>query len=89
MQANHQGTSELGNSKYILLVQSGPQQREACSWKGQLESLNLVSFGAVGKSQAKLERTDRSWKVSLEMESFAAVRKFLLKLESLNENGKL
>ena len=49
----------------------------------------------VGKRRAKLERTERSWKFSfevgnfflklerfLQMESFAAVRKFWLKLES-------
>ena len=57
----------------------------------KLESLELESFAEVGKSQARLERTERSWKVSLKLEnleSFAAVGKFWLKLESLNELGK-
>ena len=71
----------------------------------KFESLKLESFTEVGKSQAKLERTQRSWKepskvgkirpklesffwswkVSLKLESFAAVGNFWLKLESLNE----
>ena len=42
----------------------------------ELESLKLKSFAEVGKSQAKLERTERSWKELIE------VRKFELKLES-------
>ena len=49
----------------------------------KLQSLKLESFAEVGKSLAKLERTDRSWKVSF------GVGKFWLKLESLNELGKL
>ena len=60
-----------------------------------LESLKLESFAEVGKSQAKLERTEQSWKepsevgkLLLKLESFAAVGKFWLKLESLNELGK-
>ena len=36
-----------------------------------------------------MERTERSWKVSLKLESFAAVGKFWLKLEKSNEIGKL
>ena len=36
-----------------------------------------------------MERTERSRKVSLKSESFAAVGKFWLKLKSLNELGKL
>ena len=50
------------------------------NWKEPIE---------VGKNRAKLERTERSWKVfflswkvSLKLESFAAVGKFWLKLES-------
>ena len=56
----------------------------------------------VGKRRAKLERTEQSWKEPsevgkfvlklerfLQLESFAAVGKFWLKLESLNELGKL
>ena len=52
----------------------------------------LERFAEVGKSQAKLERTERSWKepsevgklrcswkISLQLESFAAVEKFWLK----------
>ena len=35
----------------------------------KFESLKLKSFAEVGKSQAKLERTERSWKVSLQLES--------------------
>ena len=33
----------------------------------KLESLELKSFAEVGKSQAKLERTDISWKESSEV----------------------
>ena len=43
----------------------------------KLESLKLETFAAVGKSHAKLERTERSWKEWIE------VGKFELKLESL------
>ena len=39
----------------------------------KLESLKLESFAEVGKNRLKLERTERSWKVSLKFESFAAV----------------
>ena len=42
----------------------------------KLESLKSESFAEVGKSQAKLERTERSWKEPIE------VGKFELKLES-------
>ena len=42
----------------------------------KLKSLKLESFAEVGKSQAKLERTERSWKEPIE------VGKFELKLES-------
>ena len=42
----------------------------------------LESFAEVGKSQAKLERTERSWKESSE------VGKLLSKLESFAEVGK-
>ena len=42
----------------------------------KLESLKLESFDEVRKSQAKLERTERSWKEPFE------VGKFELKLES-------
>ena len=42
----------------------------------KLESLKLESFTEVEKSQAKLERTERSWKESIE------IGKFELKLES-------
>ena len=58
----------------------------------KLENLKLESFAEVGKSQAKLERTDRSWKEPSEVSaerSFAAVGKFWLRLASLNELGKL
>ena len=48
----------------------------------KLERLMLESFAKVGKSQAKLERTGRSWK------ELSEVRKFLLKLESFAEVGK-
>ena len=46
--------------------------RDTCSWKGQLEnfkleSLKLESFAEVGKSQAKLERTERSSKEPIEV----------------------
>ena len=42
------------------------------SWKEsfKLESLKLESFAEVGKSQAKLERTERSWKEPSEVEKF-------------------
>ena len=50
------------------------KEREVGSFK--LESLKLESFAEVGKSQAKLERTERSWKEPCD------VGKFLLKLES-------
>ena len=33
----------------------------------KLESLKLESFVAIGKSQAKLERTERSWKEPIEV----------------------
>ena len=36
--------------------------RDACSWKGQLES-----FAEVGKSEAKLEKSERSWKEPTEV----------------------
>ena len=49
---------------------------DACSSKGQLESYKLESLAEVGKSQAKLERTKRSWKEPSE------VGKNRLKLES-------
>ena len=48
----------------------------------KLESLKLESFAEVGKSQAKLERTERNWKEPSE------VGKLLLKLESFAEVGK-
>ena len=35
----------------------------------KLKSLKLKNFAEVGKSRAKLERTDRSWKVSMQLES--------------------
>ena len=38
----------------------------------------------VRKNRVKLKKTDRSWKVSLKFESFAAVGKFWLKLQSFN-----
>jgi len=47
----------------------------------KLQSFKLESL--------KLKRAKRSLKVSPQLESFAAVGKFWLKLESLNENGKL
>ena len=69
--------------------------RDTCSRKEQLErtrSWKVLSKKVsiwVGKSLAKLERTDRSWKEStevgkflLKLESFAEVLKFWLKLES-------
>ena len=43
----------------------------------------LESLAEVGKSQAKLERTERSWKVRAEF------GKLGLKLESKTEVGKL
>ena len=43
----------------------------------KLESLKLESLAEVGKSQTKLERTERSWKEPIEVE------KFEMKLESL------
>ena len=60
-----------------------------------LESLKLESFAEVGKSQAKLERTDWSWKEPIEvwkfevkLESTTDVGKWLMKLESLNWTWK-
>ena len=57
----------------------------------KLESLKLESFAEVGKSQAKLERIDWSWKVwaevgklGMKLESTTEVEKWLMKLESLN-----
>ena len=55
-----------------------PIFRDTCSWKGQLES-----FAEVGKSLAKLERTDQSWKEPSE------VGKFELKLESSGWSWKV
>ena len=64
----------------------------------KLENQKLESFAekAKRKSQAKLERTEQSWKepsevgkLLLKLESSAAVGKFWLKLESLNELEKL
>ena len=54
---------------------------DTCSLKGKLESFKLESpklesFAEVGKSQTKLERTERSWNEPME------VGKFELKLES-------
>ena len=48
----------------------------------KLECLKLASFAEVGKSHAKLERTERNWKELIE------VGKFELKLESKTESGK-
>ena len=48
----------------------------------KLESLKLESFVEVGKGKAKLEITERSWKVQ------SAVGKLGLKLESTTEIGK-
>ena len=48
----------------------------------KFESLKLESFTEVGKSQAKLERTDLSWKVRAE------VLKLGLKFENTTEVGK-
>ena len=48
----------------------------------RLESLKLENLAEVGKSQAKLERTERSWKEPSED------GKLLLKLESFAEVGK-
>ena len=48
----------------------------------KLENLKLESFAEVGKSEAKLERTEQSWKEPSE------VGKLLLKLESFAEVGK-
>ena len=59
------------------------EKLESFKW----ESLKLESFADFGKSLAKLERTERSWKVSLKLESVAAVGKFWLKMKSLNELG--
>ena len=53
------------------------------SWKKREVGKFLVGKSEVGKFPKKLERTERSWKVSSE------VRKFLLKLESFAEVGKL
>ena len=67
-----------------------------------MESLKLESFTEVGKSQAKLERTEQSWKEPSEVGKNQAklertkrsekvsleVGKFWLKLESLNGLGK-
>ena len=49
----------------------------------KLESLKLESFAEVGKSQAKLERTERSWKEPIE------VGKFELQLESSERSWKV
>ena len=68
----------------------------------KLESLKLESFAEDGKSQAKLERTDWSWKepnevgknraklesLILELESFAEVGKFRRSWKVLVEVGK-
>ena len=55
----------------------------------------LESFAEFGKSQAKLERTQRSWKepskvgkLLLKLENFGEVGKFLLKLEREKRNWK-
>jgi len=45
----------------------------------KLDNLKLESFAEVGKSKAKLERTERSWKEPIK------VGKFELKLESTTE----
>ena len=54
-----------------------------------------VKLGLVGKSQAKLERTERSWKepsevgkLLLKLEIFAEVRKFRCSWKVLAEIGK-
>ena len=54
----------------------------------KLESLQLESLADVRKSQAKLERTERSWKVSLKLESFATVGKFRCSWKVPAEVGK-
>ena len=55
----------------------------------KLESPKLESLAEVGKNRAKLERTERSWKVSLKLESFAAVGTFWLMLESCDLSWKV
>ena len=61
----------------------------------KLENLNLESFAEVGKSEAKLERTEQSWKepsevgkLLLKLESFAEVGKFCRSWKDLAEVGK-
>ena len=76
-------------------------KRDACSWKGQLESFKLESlksgsFAEVGKSQAKSKKNEQSWKEPSKVEKNRAKLeraerswKVFLKLENLNELGKL
>ena len=61
----------------------------------KLENLKLESFAEVGKSEAKLERTEQSWKepsevgkLLLKLESFAEVGKFCRSWKDLAEVGK-
>ena len=55
-----------------------------------MKSLKLEGFAEMGgKSQAKLERTDRSWKEPTEVGKFFLSWKVSPKLESFDEVGKL
>ena len=75
-------TANVGVQFWVPIL--GPILSDRCSWKGQLEktsfkseSLQLENFclswkepSEVGKNPAKLERTDRSWKISFEVGKF-------------------
>ena len=58
-----------------------------CSWKGQLER-RAAGKSIAGKFRFMLESTERSWKISLKLASFATVGMMWLKLEITNEHGK-
>ena len=74
---------------YVELERTVGKNEKLESFK--MKSLKLESFAEDGKSQAKLERTEWSWKVraevgkfGLKLESKTEVKKWLMKLENLN-----
>ena len=75
--------------------QVGVNLRDKCSWKGQLEktrSWKVLSWkdpSEVGKNRAKLERTERGWKVSSEVGKFRWSWKVLAEVGNFKLTWKL
>ena len=82
------------------IFKKSPKNRDACSWKGQLErtrSWKVLSWkvwswkepSEVGKNRLKLERTERSWKASFEVRKFRWSWKVSPRLESSGWSWKV